>query len=189
MGGLENMEIDKVKELISAFKEAGLTSFSLKSNDFELKLKKEVTVIGTNGIGYGQSENSKDNASSQNPDGQDNQSHLCSYSNTNDQVNQSTQSSQDNLESTISSTSTDTKSTPQKSIKAPMVGTFYSASSPGAEPFVKVGDHVKKGDIVCVIEAMKLMNEVEAEEDGEIVEILVNNEDMVEYGQELFVVR
>lgn len=174
MGGLENMEIDKVKELISAFQEAGLTSFALKSNDFELKLKKEVTVIGANGIGYGQAENSKDNMLSQNLGGQD---------------NQSTPSSQEHLESTNAPISTEAKSTPQKSIKSPMVGTFYSASSPGAEPFVKVGDHVKKGDIVCVIEAMKLMNEVEAEEDGEIVEILVNNEDMVEYGQELFRVR
>ena len=183
------MEIDKVKELISAFKEAELTSFSLKSNDFELKLKKEVTVVGTNGIGYGQAENSKDNMLSQNLEGQDNQECLHSYSTTNDQGNQSTPSSQDHLESIKPSTSTEVKSTPQKSIKAPMVGTFYSASSPDAEPFVKVGDHVKKGDIVCVIEAMKLMNEVEAEEDGEIVEILVNNEDMVEYGQALFVVR
>lgn len=179
------MEIDNVKELISAFKEAGLTSFALKSNDFELKLKKEVTVIGTNGTCYNQAENSKDNAVIQTLDGQGNQSYLRSYSNTNDQGNQSTPSSQDNLEST----STEAKSIPQKSIKAPMVGTFYSASSPDAEPFVKVGDYVKKGDIVCVIEAMKLMNEVEAEEDGEIVEILVNNEEMVEYGQDLFRVR
>ena len=74
-------------------------------------------------------------------------------------------------------------------IKSPMVGTFYTASSPTSEPFVSVGKQVKKGDIICIIEAMKLMNEVEAEVDGEIVEILVENEEMVEFDQPLFVIR
>ena len=67
-----------------------------------------------------------------------------------------------------------------------MVGKFYSKSSPKAEPFVKVGDKVKKGQVVCIVEAMKLMNEIESEFDGEVVEICVNNEDMVEYGAPLF---
>lgn len=73
-----------------------------------------------------------------------------------------------------------------KIIKSPMVGTFYSKSSPKAEPFVKVGDKVKKGQVVCIVEAMKLMNEIEAEFDGEIVEICKKDEDMVEYGTTLF---
>lgn len=77
----------------------------------------------------------------------------------------------------------------KKLIKSPMVGTFYRGSSPEAAPFVTVGSHVKKGDIVCVIEAMKLMNEIEAEADGEIVEILVQNEEMVEYNEPLFVIK
>ncbi len=76
-----------------------------------------------------------------------------------------------------------------KHITSPMVGTFYAASTPGGAPFVSVGSKVKKGDIICIIEAMKLMNEVEAEVDGEIVEILVNNEQMVEYAQPLFVIK
>lgn len=74
-------------------------------------------------------------------------------------------------------------------IKAPMVGTFYTASSPESKAFVAVGDYVKKGDVVCIIEAMKLMNEIEAEVEGTIVEVLVNNEDMVEFDQPLFVVK
>jgi len=74
-------------------------------------------------------------------------------------------------------------------ITAPMVGTFYTSPSPDKPAFVKVGDRVKKGQVVCIVEAMKLMNEIESTVDGEIVEILVNNEDMVEYGQKLFVVR
>lgn len=74
-------------------------------------------------------------------------------------------------------------------INAPMVGTFYAASSPDAKPFVTVGTKVKKGDVVCIIEAMKLMNEVEADIDGEIVEIVAENGQMVEYGQPLFVIK
>ena len=71
-------------------------------------------------------------------------------------------------------------------IKSPMVGVFYAAPSPDAEPFVKTGNRVKKGDVLCVIEAMKLMNEVGAEQDGTILEVCVENGDVVEYGQTLF---
>lgn len=74
-------------------------------------------------------------------------------------------------------------------ITSPIVGTFYLAPSPEAEYFVKVGSKVKKGDTLCIIEAMKLMNEIEAEVDGEVIEILVKNEQMVEYGQPLFRIR
>ena len=71
-------------------------------------------------------------------------------------------------------------------IESPIVGTFYDAPSPDADAFVKVGDQVKKGQVVCIIEAMKLMNEIEAEVEGEIVEIMVSNEGPVEYGQPLY---
>lgn len=67
-------------------------------------------------------------------------------------------------------------------VRAPMVGVFYAAPSPGAEPFVRVGSKVKKGETLCVIEAMKVMNEVTAEADGEIVDICVKDGDLVEYG-------
>ena len=76
-----------------------------------------------------------------------------------------------------------------KEVKSPMVGTFYSAPSPKDAPYVKIGDKVKKGDVLCVVEAMKLMNEIESEFDGEIVEICVKNEDMVEYGTTLFKIK
>lgn len=74
-------------------------------------------------------------------------------------------------------------------IVSPMVGTFYASPSPDKSSFVKVGDKVKKGQTVCIIEAMKLMNEIESDHDGEIVKILVNNEQMVEFGQPLFLVK
>jgi biotin carboxyl carrier protein len=71
-------------------------------------------------------------------------------------------------------------------IKSPMVGTFYAAPSPGAKPYVEIGDNVKPGDIVCIIEAMKLMNGIKAEVAGKIVQIQVENGEPVEFGQNLF---
>ena len=69
------------------------------------------------------------------------------------------------------------------SVKSPIVGVFYSAPAENAEPYVTIGDHVKKGQTLCIVEAMKLMNEIECEYDGVVTEIMVNNGDMVEYGQ------
>jgi acetyl-CoA carboxylase biotin carboxyl carrier protein len=74
-------------------------------------------------------------------------------------------------------------------VKSPIVGTFYRAGSPGSRPFVEVGDKVKKGQVLCIVEAMKLMNEIESDCDGEILEALVANGQPVEYGEPLFKVR
>ena len=76
-----------------------------------------------------------------------------------------------------------------KVVTSPLVGTFYSSASPEAEAFVKEGDTVKKGQVLGIIEAMKLMNEIESEYDGVVEAVLVNNEDVVEYGQPLFRIR
>ncbi len=73
-----------------------------------------------------------------------------------------------------------------KLIKSPMVGTFYRASAPGAKPFVEVGDTVKQGQAVCIVEAMKILNEIESEIDGVVKQVLVENGQPVEYGQALF---
>jgi len=74
-------------------------------------------------------------------------------------------------------------------VKSPIVGTFYEAPSPGAPPFVKVGDTVEVGQVVCIVEAMKLLNEIESDVAGEIVKKLASNGQPIEYGQELFVIR
>ncbi len=73
-------------------------------------------------------------------------------------------------------------------VKSPMVGTFYRAPSPGAKAFIEIGQQVKEGDTLCIIEAMKLLNEIESDATGEVKEVLVENGQAVEYGQPLFVI-
>jgi acetyl-CoA carboxylase biotin carboxyl carrier protein len=74
-------------------------------------------------------------------------------------------------------------------VKSPIVGTYYGSPSPGSSPFVAPGDHVEKGQVICIIEAMKLMNEIESDAAGEIVKCLVSNGQPIEFGQPLFSVR
>jgi len=77
---------------------------------------------------------------------------------------------------------------PDKVVTAPMVGTFYAAPAPGAKPFVEIGSEVKPGDVLCIIEAMKMMNQIESDKAGKVVSVLVKNGDPVEFGQSLFVI-
>ena len=74
-------------------------------------------------------------------------------------------------------------------VRSPIVGTFYEAPSPGATPFIKLGDFVEVGQVLCIVEAMKLMNEIESDVAGEVVKKLVSNGQPIEYGQELFLIR
>ncbi len=168
----EHEVLSVVKELIQTFNQAGLTSLSLKNNGFELELEKKADS----------KKNSVETISR-------NSAVTDSIENNTDSVDKQIKSSEENTTQHIQEGNKTTEDMNKKMILSPMVGTFYGASSPKAEPFVKVGTIVKKGDIVCVIEAMKLMNEVESEVDGEVVEILINNEEMVEYGQPMFVLR
>jgi acetyl-CoA carboxylase biotin carboxyl carrier protein len=73
-------------------------------------------------------------------------------------------------------------------VKSPMVGTFYRASSPGGKPFVELGQEVKEGEPICIIEAMKIMNEIEADKSGRVAQILAENGQAVEFGQPLFII-
>jgi acetyl-CoA carboxylase biotin carboxyl carrier protein len=73
-------------------------------------------------------------------------------------------------------------------VKSPMVGTFYRASSPGAKSFVEIGDSIKEGETICIVEAMKILNEIEADKSGAVTQILVENGQAVEYGQPLYVI-
>ena len=77
---------------------------------------------------------------------------------------------------------------PDSVVTAPMVGTFYSAPAPGAKPFVEIGSEVKPGDVLCIIEAMKMMNQIESDKAGRVVSVLAKNGDPVEFGQTLFII-
>jgi acetyl-CoA carboxylase biotin carboxyl carrier protein len=84
---------------------------------------------------------------------------------------------------------TESAATPENAVTAPMVGTFYAAPAPGAKPFVEIGSEVKPGDVLCIIEAMKMMNQIESDKAGRVVSVLVKNGDPVEFGQTLFVIQ
>ena len=94
---------------------------------------------------------------------------------------------EENISSTVP-TADESEKQGDKVIKSPIVGTFYQSASPDEEPFVKIGDTIAKGDVVCIIEAMKVMNEIKAPCDGTVTSILVENEALVEYDQALMVI-
>ncbi|GAK05468.1 biotin carboxyl carrier protein of acetyl-CoA carboxylase [Geomicrobium sp. JCM 19037] len=158
--------IKEIKELIEAVDTSSLTELELKSdNDTFITLRKQTTVVEQAPV----------------------VSHVPSVQQSgggSDQVVTPSTDQQEKQEPTKPAVSENTEQ-----ITSPMVGTFYRASSPDAEPYVKVGDSVNNESIVCIVEAMKLMNELEAEVSGEIVEVLVENGELVDYGQPLFLVK
>ena len=168
------MDYKAIQELIKTMSDSKLTSLEVEADDIKIKLKKESQVDKL--------EKDKLNVKQE-------------YIN-NLQVNElevrkdggldevSVESVLRNKEEVISK-----KDENLIAIKSPIVGTFYAAPSPEDPPFVSVGDKVKRGDVLCIIEAMKLMNEIEANVDGEIVEIMAQNGEMVEYGESLFKIR
>ena len=159
------MDVELIKTLMQNFRELELTDFSLKCDEFELKLGKEINVITQPTVDFSKPVMPLNVADSLMANG--------------GQISEGKVQTVEN---------TDSKAT-LKSIKSPIVGTFYRAKSPTATPFVEVGSYVHKWDVVCIVEAMKLMNEVEAEEEGEVIEILVGNEEMVEYNQPLILLK
>ncbi|MBE5980108.1 MAG: acetyl-CoA carboxylase biotin carboxyl carrier protein [Paenibacillaceae bacterium] len=157
------MEINDVIRLMEAVSQQGLTSFKLEEGDFKLSIKKEKQmVIAAEGDYVKRS------------------MEIPSYA-----VSNTTAPA---LESGMDQAKTEALAT-DNVISSPLVGTFYNASSPDSAPFVKAGDTVKKGQTLGIIEAMKLMNEIECEYDGVVEAVLVGNEDVVEYGQPLFRIR
>lgn len=88
----------------------------------------------------------------------------------------------------MSNSSSEEISSPHHEVKSPMIGNFYRASSPDEKPFVEIGDHVKKGDVLCIIEAMKMLNEIKSDVNGVISDILVENGSIVDYGKTLFLI-
>ena len=154
------MNIDEVKALIQSVLESDISEFELEHTGTRVKLKRGLV---------------RDTAasSSASPESQ----HVPSQAAVFEPAALPAKSVQDSEESTL------------HFVTSPIVGTFYRAPSPGAEPYVKLGDQVEEGKILCLVEAMKLMNEIPSDSDGEVVRIYIENGSPVEFGQKLFGIR
>ncbi|WP_411168538.1 acetyl-CoA carboxylase biotin carboxyl carrier protein [Clostridium sp. MB05] len=160
------LNYEQIKELIKSIDSSSLRVFELESEGIKLKLSK-------NEEGF--KESSKENK-------KETQKEFKASENNSIIVNNKTEIKEEaNIESI--------KDENLKVVKSPLVGTYYSSGTPGGKPYVKVGTKVKKGDVICIVEAMKIMNEITSEYDGEIVEVLRSDEDIVEFGMELFKVK
>lgn len=165
------MNIDEIMKLVKAVSDYNLTSFELEEGNVKISLKREkempqIVTVGAPAL----------DAASAAVSAQMMGAAMAA------QAAPAPQSgaAEDGADAGIES---------DKVVTSPLVGTFYSASTPDAEAFVKVGDTVKKGQVLGIIEAMKLMNEIESEYDGVVEAVLVKNEEVVEYGQPLFRIR
>lgn len=167
------MDYKVLIDIIEAVSNSKLTSFEVEENGVKIKMNKDMKVVTVD---------------------KEDISHKVV-----DKTNTETidRASEVNFERELTKTSEISKPEAEIAVEdenlevvvSPIVGTFYASAGPEEKSFVNKGDKVKKGDTLCIIEAMKLMNEINAEIDGEIVEILVNNEDMVEYGQPIMKIR
>ena len=170
------MEIQDILALVQAVADNGLTELKVDDGNVKLSLKKEhpvVNVVAGN-TGAGSAGGGMQVAGVQMPD-------FGSFG--------AAGGAAQETGNAVANTGAAAKTAPinsDKIVVSPLVGTFYSSSSPEAESFVKVGDTVKKGQVLGIVEAMKLMNEIESEYDGVVEEIMVGNEEVVEYGQPLF---
>ena len=163
------MELSNILELIHAVSDSNLTEFNLQDGNLNISMSTEKTIVQ-------QVAASADTAS-----------FAAGYQPTVQPTLQPTlQAAAQNQKDT--DRADDTQKLTGNIVKSPLVGTYYAASSPDSAPFVKVGDKVSKGQVLGIVEAMKLMNEIESEFDGTVKEILVENEQMVEFGQPMFVI-
>ncbi len=153
------MKIDEIKELIQALEHSSLTSLEINQGDTSVKLEKHAGTVPMQS----------------NPSMTPMEAPITTNTNT----------IAISMENNLNGQTADAK--PKgTAVTCPLVGVFYAAPSPNDKPFVAVGDVVKKGDVLCIVEAMKLMNELTAEQDGVITEICAENGQVVEYGQPLF---
>jgi acetyl-CoA carboxylase biotin carboxyl carrier protein len=156
---------DEIKEILEMMREHELSEFELERGDLKIRIKKSGTAPSVPVIAVTQP--AVPQATLPAPTASPQSETAAPESDQNDQL--------DGIELAV--------------VKSPIVGTFYRASEPGAPNFVEVGDSVRKGQVLCIIEAMKLMNEIESEYDGEIANIYVDNGLPVQYGERLFAIK
>jgi acetyl-CoA carboxylase biotin carboxyl carrier protein len=152
------MDLRKIKKLMELLEESGIAEIEVKEGEESIKLSRNIT-------------------SSAAPLQQMVQQPMMAPQ------QQATQTA-----SQVENKKDDSSNQNRNTVNSPMVGTFYASASPESKPFVTVGQSVKKGDTLCILEAMKMMNQVQAESDGKILEILIDNAEPVEFDQPLFVV-
>ena len=152
------MDLRKIKKLIELLEESGIAEIEVKEGEESIKLSRNIT-------------------SSAAPLQQMVQQPMMAPQ------QQATQAA-----SQVENKKDDSLNQNRNTVNSPMVGTFYASASPESKPFVTVGQSVKKGDTLCILEAMKMMNQVQAESDGKILEILIDNAEPVEFDQPLFVI-
>ena len=153
------MDLRKIKKLMELLEESGIAEIEVKEGEESIKLSRNIS--STTNMQVPQIIQ---------------QPVQTSQPPTNQQTSDIGTNAVDNL-----------KNEKRNTVNSPMVGTFYASASPESKPFVTIGQSVKKGDTLCILEAMKMMNQVQAESDGKIVEILVDNAEPVEFDQPLFV--
>ena len=180
------MEIQDILALVQAVADNGLTELKVDDGNVKLSLKKEHPVVNvvTGNTGAGSAGAGMQMAGVQMPDfGSFGAAGALAAGTV------AAGGAAQETGNAVANTGAAAKTAPinsDKIVVSPLVGTFYSSSSPEAESFVKVGDTVKKGQVLGIVEAMKLMNEIESEYDGVVEEVMVGNEEVVEYGQPLF---
>lgn len=184
------MEINDIVTLIEAVSEHGLTSFVYEENGTKISMKKEkekemvpvLTAPAVQPSGFGTEAMMAAGAAAL-------QAVPAGMAQGNGLAGNGMAAANGVLAANAAGTDAAGAIASDKVVTSPLVGTFYNSPSPDAEPFAKVGDTVKKGQVLGIIEAMKLMNEIESEYDGIVEAVLVNNEEVVEYGQPLFRIR
>ena len=152
------MDLRKIKKLMELLEESGIAEIEVKEGEESIKLSRNISTTNVQASQMIQ------------------QPIQTNQTPANQQASDAGANAVDNLKEEKSNT-----------VNSPMVGTFYASASPESKPFVTIGQSVKKGDTLCILEAMKMMNQVQAESDGKIVEILVDNAEPVEFDQPLFV--
>ncbi|MEL6458598.1 MAG: acetyl-CoA carboxylase biotin carboxyl carrier protein [Cyanobacteria bacterium J06641_2] len=163
------LDFNEIRQLLATIAQTDISEVNLKSENFELTVRKGVQFVNQ---AVPQVALPPANVGGLSPD----------ISLNADNLGRSASDTGNGGQGNATSTAKDSKFV---EIYSPMVGTFYRAPAPGESPFVEVGDRIRKSDTVCIIEAMKLMNEIEAEISGQVMEILVENGSSVEYGQAL----
>lgn len=175
---MDEKDLNELRELVEFLKENGIAQFEMERADLKVKLKfagaatETGSPVGT--VDLGQLAQMLGSGAPAGTGGS-----FASVPETSPSVASMTATAPDSVPAEV----------PAHLVKSPLVGTFYAASSPAAEPFVKVGDRVSTGQVLCIVEAMKLMNEVEADASGEITKVFAESGQPVEYGQPLFAIR